>query len=437
MFEVPRVNIAVVALGALSVVGAAAVSALMPAIAGVMVLAGAVAVAAALLGQRSLPWLLVGVAVIPYFDYSAGFLVPPVVPRGLIVALVISVVLAPWAWSLLSHGPKHGRNVSELVLPSVLVVLGLISTRQLGAGDMLDIIPAAFFGGAFAYLCAQRFPDVRDWGGPATAGLIVLLLTGAEAYLKSPGSRLGGFSGYPILYAALLVALLPSALLWTYKRAAYLAPLLAAGAAAAVVASETRSAWIAVVLMALAALVVTARQRRLRVVGLIFVAMALAGTLIGWNDSLRGIVGERLSAPALTSEASTHRQSIYGFTADKLASSPLIGLGGPGAAKEELGGSTGIGASDNGYLALGSDLGLLGMAIGLIPAFMALLVLGRSAWGGDFEAERLAMALGLLGLAVVTVFFDIFYWPQSSLLAFGMAGVLAAGRATGPHRELA
>jgi hypothetical protein len=48
------------------------------------------------------------------------------------------------------------------------------------------------------------------------------------------------------------------------------------------------------------------------------------------------------------------------------------------------------------------------------------------AWTGKVTDAELALALGLIGLLVVTLFFDTFYWPQSAALMYAVSGVLFA-----------
>jgi len=54
-----------------------------------------------------------------------------------------------------------------------------------------------------------------------------------------------------------------------------------------------------------------------------------------------------------------------------------------------------------------------------------LRVLGRCVRLGVTPQFELALALGILGMAIVTIFYDSFYWAQIDLLFGAMGGVLS------------
>ncbi|HEY7952331.1 MAG TPA: hypothetical protein VID70_05035, partial [Solirubrobacteraceae bacterium] len=86
---------------------------------------------------------------------------------------------------------------------------------------------------------------------------------------------------------------------------------------------------------------------------------------------------------------------------------------------------TSIGAIDNGYLSVTVDMGLIGLGAALIPIMVALALLLRCLRFGINPPLELALALGIVGMAVVTAFYDSFYWAQIDLLLGAMGGVLS------------
>lgn len=420
---------------------AGAVAAHQPALAAAGILAGTLALLAAILGPRAFPWFLVLFAVVPFYSSSDGFLVPPHVPAEAIALLAGLVLGAPWAWALLQERELLARwRAAELVLAGAIGVLLLVSLTALGK-TVLDPVPAGLLVGSTAFFAGQRFSELRHWGPAATVGVTVLLLIGGIVYASNPGHRVGFFTGYPILYAGLIVALLPAAIAWSWRRIRVLAVPLVAASAIMLVLSETRSAWIAVAAMLLVWSIFIVKFRRWRTLGLLLVGVLLVAGMVATSGTLSDVVRTRVAAEELTSEAVTHRQSIYGYAYEQLLADPVLGLGYPGASKEELSGRTGIDAADNGFLAAAADLGAVGLAVALTPLLALLFALARL-WSRRSRADLdLALALGLLGLLVVTIFFDTFYWPQSSLLIFAFAGMLSVrlrpGAGQGPAASAA
>jgi hypothetical protein len=70
---------------------------------------------------------------------------------------------------------------------------------------------------------------------------------------------------------------------------------------------------------------------------------------------------------------------------------------------------------------------VVGLLLGLVPVAAAVSTL-RRAWTEGVSDAELALALGLLGMIVVTLFFDTYYWPQSAALMYAVSGVLMACR---------
>jgi multisubunit Na+/H+ antiporter MnhB subunit len=52
---------------------------------------------------------------------------------------------------------------------------------------------------------------------------------------------------------------------------------------------------------------------------------------------------------------------------------------------------------------------------------------------GIASPPDIALALGIVGVAVVTLFYDSYYWAQLDLLMFAMGGVLSARLAAIPR----
>ena len=172
------------------------------------------------------------------------------------------------------------------------------------------------------YICARRFPSADAWTAPAVVGLAVLLGWGAAEYSGNPDERIGWFTGYPILYAGLVVTLIPPAMVWAYRRSRALAAVLMAGSVLAIILSETRSAWLALVVMLLLVVALLIRSRRAGAVGLLVVALAALATAIATSSELSETLSTRLSARNLATESVTHRQFSYGYTLDRIQSSP-------------------------------------------------------------------------------------------------------------------
>jgi O-antigen ligase len=104
----------------------------------------------------------------------------------------------------------------------------------------------------------------------------------------------------------------------------------------------------------------------------------------------------------------------------------VFGAAEPGYAAKQVGSGTDLAAVDNGYLSIGVDMGLVGLAAVLFPLAMALRVLGRCLRAAITPAAELALALGIVGISIVGIFYDIFYWAQIDLLLFAMGGVLSS-----------
>jgi len=169
-------------------------------------------------------------------------------------------------------------------------------------------------------------------------------------------------------------------------------------------------------------------------------AMVLAGTvvvvgIVFATGSLHKVIEQRVSSKTATSLSVTHRTWSYGYAFERVEKHPVFGAGVPGFAATEAANRTNIGALDNGYLSISVDMGLIGLFAVLIPIVVALRALTRwLRFGFDPPAVDLALALSILGIAVVTIFYDSFYWAQVDLLLGAMGGVLSMRLLRDPYR---
>jgi O-antigen ligase len=396
-------------------------------------------IALAMLGERAFPWAVVIVAVAPWYPFVSQAAEAPLVRQKVIVSAVAAAPLAPWLWSLASRGGTTRPSRPALLMGVLFLGLAILIYDTVGSVTAListGVVGFIFIGVTF--LCARRFGQGRGWFAAAFGGLVILGLLGADAYVKSPSNRVGYFVGYPITYGALVVGLLPAALLFAYQRSRLLAAGLAAGSAALLIFSESRSSWVAATVLLMIAVALQARAGNFRALGaVVAVIVVLAGLIVG-TGSLNHIVEKKLSSSITTTTSVTHRQWSYGYALETIGHQPFFGAGAPGFSSRESLNKTNIGAIDNGYLSITVDMGLIGLIGALIPIGVALRVLGRCLRLGVTPRHELALALGIVGMAVVTIFYDSFYWAQIDLLLGAMGGVLSVrlGRIGAPHAGL-
>jgi O-antigen ligase len=389
-----------------------------------VIVAGVVALA--VLGDRALPWAVVIVSVLPWYPLVGNEATPPIVRQKVIVAAVAAAVLAPWLWSLAYGGRRVRTSRSSLLLGIMYACFALViyeSVHSVSAMIQSGIIGFLFIGVAF--LCARRFADNADaWPPAAFAGLLILLVVGLDAYHSAPQDRVGYFVGYPITYGALVAGLLPLAMLFAYRRSRLLAAALAGGTATLLIYSQSRSSWIAVgVTIAIVALLL-ARMRSFRALALVLVAVcAILGLALG-TGSLNKIVESKLTRVS-SSQSYTHRVWSQSYAVSQIKKRPLFGAGQPGFAAKEAETLSGIGALDNGYLSIAVDMGLIGLAAVLVPIAIALRAIGRCLRVRRAPPLDVALALGIVAMAVVTAFYDSFYWAQIDLLLGAMGGMLS------------
>jgi hypothetical protein len=389
------------------------------------VIVGAI-VGLAMLGDRAFPWAIVLVVVAPWYQFTAHAAAPGGINQKVICIAIASATLAPWLWSLALGGRRTRPSPRTLLMGLLYGGLALLIYTTLGGvSKMVTPVTAGYLFAGVAFLCARRFVDVRSWPAAGFAGLTILLLLGAVAYVTAPSSRVGYFAGYPITYGALLVGLIPIGLLFAFRRSRLLAAAIAAASAAMLIFSESRSSWIAATVMLLVLVALLARGRNLRALALLGAAALIVVGLVIGTGSLHKVVEQRLNAKTATSGSVTHRVWSAGYAIGQIGQHPLFGAGAPGFSSEEANNRTSIGAIDNGYLSVSLDMGLVGLGAALIPILLALAVLLRCLRFGVTPPLELALALGVLGMAVVTIFYDSFYWSQIDLLLGAMGGALS------------
>ena len=380
----------------------------------------------AMLGDRAFPWALVVVAVAPWYPFIAEAAEPPIVRQKVLCAAIAAAPLAPWLWSLATGGRRTRPSRWSLLMGILFAGLALLIYNTLGS--VSELIESGIVGYLFigvTFLCARRFGKGDGWPAAAFAGLVVLILLGVEAYREAPSLRVGYFVGYPITYGALVVGLLPLALLFAYRRSRLLAAGLAAACAVLLILSESRSSWVAVAVLVILVVILQTRVGNFKMLAAVGSVLAIVAALILGTSSLHHIVEEKLSAKISTTSSVTHREWSYGYALETIGHAPIFGAGAPGYSAKEAANKTSIGAIDNGYLSISVDMGLVGLFAALIPIAVALRTLGRCLRFGRTPALELALALGVIGMAVVTAFYDSFYWAQIDLLLAGMGGVLS------------
>ncbi len=389
-----------------------------------IVLGGVLALA--LLGDRAFPWLLVLVAVAPWYPFIAEAAEPPIVRQKVLCAAIAAAPLVPWLWSL-ALGRRRTRPSRWALLMAILFAgqVIFIYTTLKSVSALIDSRVVGFVFVGVAFLCARRFGGGRGWEAAAFAGLLALALMGADAYVRAPSHRVGYFVGYPITYGALVVGLLPLALLFAYRYSRLLAAALAAGTAALLIFSESRSSWVAAAVVLIVAVVLQARAGNFRALGAVVAVVAVLTGLVLGTGTLHHIVEQKLSAKITSSQSVTHREWSYGYALETIGHKPIFGAGAPGFSAEESANRTSIGAIDNGYLSISVDMGLVGLLAACIPIAVALWALARCLRFGVTPRCELGLALGIVAMAVVTAFYDSFYWAQIDLLLGAMGGVLS------------
>ena len=394
-------------------------------------------VALAMLGERAFPWAIVLVSVAPWYPFVAEAAEPPIVRQKVLCAAIAAAPLVPWLWSLALGGRRSKASRWTLLLGILFAGLAILIYETLGSVSLLiesKIVGYLFAGVAF--LCARRFGAGRGWLAAMFGGLAILLLLGADAYVKAPSNRVGYFVGYPITYGALVVGVLPGALLFAYQRSRLLAGGLLAGTSAMLIFSESRSSWVASVAILLVIVLLQARAGHYKALAVIGTGVLVLLALIVGTGSLSKVIEKKLSPDIAQTQSVTHRQWSYGYAFETIGHNPVFGAGAPGFAAEESANRTSIGAIDNGYLSITVDMGLVGLLAAFVPIGVALAAVWRCLRFRSTPLPELALALGIIGMAVVTIFYDSFYWAQIDLLMGAMGGALSYRlRSIGPDRQ--
>jgi len=381
----------------------------------------------AMLGDRAFPWAVVLVVVAPWYPFVGDQALAPRVPQKVLVAAIVAGPVVPWLWSLASRTRRTRPNSVMLLYGLLFAGLGGIVYASVGnVKDMINSQVAGFVLAGFTFLCARRFTDARAWLAACFGGFVALSVMGALAFASAPSTRVGSFVGYGITFGALIVGLLPPALVFAAQRGRTLTIATAMAGAFMLIVSQSRSSWVATLALVLLVMVVLARVGDTRLLGAVGLGTATAIGLIFATGSLHSIVEKRLSSDVGSSEAVTHRAFTYHYGISQIGHRPVFGAAQPGYAAKQVGASTDLAAVDNGYVSIGIDMGLVGLAAVLFPLAMALRVLGRCLRSAITPPLELAMALAVIGMSIVGVFYDIFYWAQIDLLMFAMGGVLSA-----------
>jgi hypothetical protein len=380
----------------------------------------------AMLGDRAFPWAVVIVAVAPWYPFIATAAEAPIVTQKVLCAAIAAAPLAPWLWSLALGGRRARPSRGALLMAILYAGLAALIYQTLGSVSELinsGIVGFVFLGASF--LMARRFGEGHGWPAAAFGGLVALLLMGLDQYVRLPGARVGYFVGYPITYGALVVALVPLALLFAYRTSRLLAGVVVAASAIMLILSESRSSWVAASVALILAVLLAARAGNFRSLGAVTAIVVVLATLILGTGSLHHIVEQKLGANIQSSQSVTHRVWSYGYAFETIGHEPFFGHGAPGFASLESANKTSIGAIDNGYLSISVDMGIVGLVAVFIPIAVALRVIGRCLRLGVTPRLELGLALGIVGMAVVTIFYDSFYWAQIDLLLGAMGGVLS------------
>ncbi len=383
-------------------------------------------IALAMLGDRAFPWALVAVAVAPWYPFVSTVAEPPLVRQKVLCAAIAAAPLAPWLWSLATGGRRTRPSRPALMMGVLYLGLALLIYNSLGSiSELIGSGIVGYLGIGVTFLCARRFGRAEGWPAAAFAGLVVLLLLGTAAYRQAPSLRVGSFTGYPITYGALVVGLLPLALLFAYRRSRPLAAALAAASAVLLIFSESRSSWVAVSVMVILVVLLQTRAGNFKTLAALTTVVAIVTALVLGTSSLHHIVEQKLSSKISSTQSVTHREWSYGYALETIGKSPVFGAREPGYSAKEAESKTSIGAIDNGYLSISVDMGLVGLFAAFIPIGVALRTLWRCLRFGRTPALELALALGVIGMAVVTIFYDSFYWAQIDLLLAAMGGILS------------
>lgn len=382
--------------------------------------------ALAMLGDRAFPWAIALIAVLPWYPLVSHDASPPVVKQKILCAAIAAAVLVPWLWSIARGGRRARPSRGTVLLGVLFAAFTVLIYQTLGSvSKMIDSEVVGFLFLGVSFICARRFATPRAWLAPAFVALLVLAIFGLDAYRSDPSNRIGYFVGYPITYGALVVGLLPPALMFARRYSRLLAGATLAAAGALLILSESRSSWVAATVMLILVIVLQVRRGNMRTLVAVLAGAVVVTGLVFSTESLHKIVERRLSSKLTSSQSYTHRAWSYSYAIKEIGHEPLLGAGAPGFSARESANRTSIGAIDNGYLSISLDMGLVGLAAAIVPLAVAIYFLARCLYLGLAPPVELSLALGIVGMAVVTIFYDSFYWAQIDLLLGSMGGVLS------------
>lgn len=397
-----------------------------------LALAGVLALAA--LGTRAFPWAVVLFAIVPWYPFLTPSAEPPLVSQDVLCLAIVATPLIPWAWNAIAGRGDARGGIRILTFVAVLYgAYAFVIYQTLGGFWPMvhSSIVGLLFGGV-AFICARR-ADHRSWLAACFFGFLVLAGLGLASYAAAPDIRVGYFVGYPITYGALVIGLLPAAVIYAADRSRWLAAFVGLLGAVMLILSESSSAWVAAVAVLLLGMTALIRLGGRRAVGGIAVAALAAAAMVVATDPLGDAVERQISPDVAESSSVTHRVWSVGYATGEIGERPLFGFGAPGYSGSSAEEETGIGAIDNGYLSVAVDLGLFGLAGVLLPIIVALIMFGRVVRRIVDDPLDLALSLGIIGVGVVTFFYDSFYWASLAILIGAMGGTLFA-RLLSPER---
>src|SRR5271165_456933 len=142
-------------------------------------------IAMAMLGERAFPWAVVIVSVTPWYPFIAEAAEAPIVRQKVLCAAIAAAPLVPWLWSLPLR--RSSARPSRGALLAGILYLGLAILIYQTLGSVSALIDSTIVGFVFigvTFLCARRFGNGDGWLSAAFAGLLLLGLMGADAYLR-------------------------------------------------------------------------------------------------------------------------------------------------------------------------------------------------------------------------------------------------------------
>src|ERR1035437_10122004 len=170
-----------------------------PTYAAIVCLVIAAAIALATLGQRGFPWAIALVVVAPWYPFISQQAEARIVRQKVLCAAIAAAALVPWLSSLALGGRRTRPSRAALLMGFLFLGLTILIYESLGSvSAMIDSGVAGYIFAGITFLCARRFADGRAWLGAAFGGLLVLVVLGADAYVRDPSNRIGDFVGSPI-----------------------------------------------------------------------------------------------------------------------------------------------------------------------------------------------------------------------------------------------